>query len=246
MENSNITMQSEKISKSFGGIKAVNNLDIKFYSGKILGLVGPNGSGKTTLVNLLTGVYTIDSGKIKIGDSFFSKILPNKILFYGITRTFQKIRLIEQISVLENIAMVVAKKDIISAIFENNKKFNLNKSKEILKKVGLLEKQNEAAENLSYGQRKLLEIGRVLATNSEIYFFDEPFAGLSPKMREIISEIILELKDQGKTIILIEHDMEIIKNLSDKIFVLAEGKKLKYGKPEEVLSDMEVKKAYLG
>lgn len=243
----NIILKTKKITKKFDGVKAVDDLSIEIEKGKITGLIGPNGSGKTTLVNLLTGMTFFDEGSVFInGSKELLKIKPYDIFTFGVTRTFQDVKLFEQMTVLDNILVILTERNVISALFEKHKKFHNEHAKEVLKKVGLWEKRNELAINLSYGQRKLLEIARVLSTKSDIYFLDEPFAGLFPEMVKLISEIIKELKQQGKTIILIEHDMSLIRELCDYVFVMESGSLLVEGKPNEVLENRKVIEAYLG
>jgi len=250
-------LETRKIAKHFDGVCAVDSLSIGFEKGKITGLIGPNGSGKSTLINLLTGVIQIGGGVFVVGNSKeIKRLLPHEIADYGITRTFQDVRLFEQMPVLDNILVVLTKRNVFSSLFDGyknlHKKFHLSRAEEVLTKVGLWEKRNELAKNLSYGQRKLLEIGRVLAMqsgfgdDSDIFFFDEPFAGLFPEMRKIVISVIQDLKQKGKTVILVEHNMDIIRELCDHIIVLDSGKLLAQGLPNEVLSRREVMDAYLG
>jgi ABC-type branched-subunit amino acid transport system ATPase component len=240
-------LQTKNLVKRFDGVHAVDHLSIHIEKGTITGIIGPNGSGKTTLLNLLSGVLPIDSGEIIVEETEkYTKILPHQVYFYGITRTFQNVQLFEQMTVLDNILVVVTERSVFRSLFEKHTKYHLKKAEEVLQKIGLWEKRNQLAVNLSYGQRKLLEIARTLATQSEIYLFDEPFAGLFPEMRKIVSGIIQELKQENKTIILIEHDMSLIRALCDYIFVMDDGKLLAEGKPERVLEKKEVIEAYLG
>jgi len=246
-------LKTKSITKHYSGVHAVDNLSISFASGKITGLIGPNGSGKSTLINLFSGVVPFDSGTIVFDNAEeLKKIKTYEISDYGITRTFQEVRLFEQMPVLDNILAVITKRNVLSSIFEKHKKFHLDRTEMVLKRVGLWEKRNELAKNLSYGQRKLLEIARVLAMLSgegvegEVFLFDEPFAGLFQEMRNIVLEIIKELKQKGKTVILIDHNMEIIRNICDYIFVMDSGKLIAEGTPEEVLSNKAVIEAYLG
>jgi len=188
-----------------------------------------------------------DSGVVIINDA--AKLLvikPHEIIFYGITRTFQDVHLFNQMTVLDNLLVVLTERNVFSALFEKHKEYHLKKAEDILRRVGLWEKKKELAANLSYGQRKLLEIGRTMVTNADVFLFDEPFAGLFPEMVKIVSTIIQELKKEDKTIILIEHDMNLIRELSDYVFVMDGGKLLAEGKPEEVLAKREVVEAYLG
>jgi len=250
-------LEAKNLTKHFGGVKAVDNFSVKVKEGKITGLIGPNGSGKTTLINLLSGTKSIDSGEVIINEAKkFTKIKPYQISFYGITRTFQTIRLFEQMTVLDNILVVLTKRNIFSALFsaqggsalggEKQQAYHLKKAEEVLKKVGLWKKKNEPAVNLSYGQRKLLEMARVLAMDKDIFLLDESFAGLFPEMRKIVSGIIKKLKQEGKTIVLIEHSMDLIRELCDYIIVMDSGKLLGEGEPDKVLENKKVVEAYLG
>jgi branched-chain amino acid transport system ATP-binding protein len=233
--------------KHFGGVKAVNGLDLEIPEGKITGLVGPNGSGKSTLINLITGVTPKDKGTMVISEHFKTdKIQPQDMYEYKITRTFQNVRVFEQMSVLDNLLVVLTHRNAVGALFEKKKKLYEDRAMSILDKIGLHDKRDELAMNLSYGQRKLLEIGRVLAMDSEIILFDEPYAGLFPEMIKKVSEIIKELRLAGKTIILVEHNMQIIRELCDHVVVLDAGEWLAEGTPEKVLSQKNVIEAYLG
>lgn len=246
-------LTTHAISKNFDGIKAVHDLSLSFEPGKITGLIGPNGSGKSTLINLLTGFIPFDAGKtgsngtVLIGEhAKLDKILPHEIATYGMTRTFQDARLFEQMPVIDNILVVLTEKNLWSSLIERHKPFHMQRAQEVLERMGIWEKRNELAFNLSYGQRKLLEVARALAMNADIYFFDEPFAGMFPEMVKIVSSVIRELRDQGKTVILVEHNMELIRELSDHLIVLDSGMLLAQGKPEEVLARKDVVEAYLG
>jgi branched-chain amino acid transport system ATP-binding protein len=237
----------QNLKKSFGGVHAVDDLSVNFEKGKITGIIGPNGSGKTTLVHLLTGVFPVDAGAIKIGrHTALTRIKTYEISTYGVTRTFQNIRLFEQMTVLDNVLVVLTERGVFKSIFERHGAYHVDQAEEVLGRVGLWEKRNDLAENLSYGQRKLLEIARALAMKSEIYLFDEPFAGLFPEMVKIVVSVLKELRVAGKTIILIEHSMDLIRELSDHVVVMDAGKLLAEGGPKEVLSRREVIEAYLG
>jgi len=240
-------LQTKNLTKRFDGINAVNNLSIDVEKGKITSIIGPNGSGKTTLINLLSGMIKIDDGVVSFnGSKELSKIQPYQVGFYGVTRTFQEVRLFEQMTVLDNILVVLTERNVFNSLFEKHKQYHLKKAQEVLEKIGLWEKRNQLAVNLSYGQRKLLEIARVLGVDAEIILLDEPFAGLFPEMVKIVSGIIKELKQKGKTVILIEHNMDLIRELSDHVFVMDEGKLLAEGEPHKVLEKREVVEAYLG
>jgi branched-chain amino acid transport system ATP-binding protein len=195
----------------------------------------------------LSGVLEIDGGEIIIdGTKKISRLLPHQVSLYGITRTFQNVRLFEQMTVLDNILVAETERNVFGSLFEGHAQCHYKTAEEVLRKVGLLENKNRLAVSLSYGQRKLLEIARVLAMKSRIYLFDEPFAGLFPEMIKIISSIIQELKRENKTVILVEHDMGLIRELCEHILVMDEGKLLAQGDPGSVLGKREVIEAYLG
>lgn len=243
----------KNLKKHFGGIYVTNDLSLQFPKGKITALIGPNGSGKSTLINILTGVVPFESGTIIVdGVRERSKLLPYEVANLGVTRTFQEVRVFEQITVLDNILVVLTPRSILGALFGRQQVYYGERAEEVLKKVGLWEKRNEFAQNLSYGQRKLLEVGRALAmhyapiSEPSIIFFDEPYAGLFPHMIETIKSIMKELRASGKTLVLVEHNMDIIRELSDHVIVLDEGKLLAEGAPDHVLSERKVIEAYLG
>ena len=246
-------LETKHLTKHFDGVYAVNKLSIGFELGKITGIIGPNGSGKSTLINTLTGMIPIDSGEIIIaGAQRLQKIKAHEVPIFGMTRTFQDVKLFEQMSVLDNILVVLTERSVWKSLFEKHGAFHLEKTEEVLKKVGLWEKRNELAKNLSYGQRKLLEIARVLAMihsgagDINVIFLDEPFAGLFPEMIKIVTGIVKELREQGKAIVLVEHNIDLIRELSDHIYVLDSGELLAEGKPVEVLARKDVVEAYLG
>lgn len=239
-------LQVHHLSKSFGGVKAVSSLSFSVERGTITSIIGPNGSGKSTLVNLLTGMIPFDGGSVVVSDVRLSHVVPFDVPTYGITRTFQDVRLFEQMTVLDNMMIVLTKRGVISALFERHSTLHLKKAEEYLRRVGLWEKQNDLAFNCSYGQRKLLEIARVLAMNPAIIFFDEPYAGLFPEMVKDVVDIMKELRARGITQVLIEHNMDLIRELSDRVIVMDAGALLAEGRPNEVLARKDVMEAYLG
>ena len=239
-------LETKNLIKRFEGVRALDGLSLGIEKGQIVGIVGPNGSGKTTLINVLTGILASDGGVVIFRGTSLEKIKPFHISFYGITRTFQTIRLFEQMTVLDNILVVCTERSAFSALFERHEEYHWRRAREVLESVGLWEKRNELAVNLSYGQRKLLEIARALATRAEIFLFDEPFAGLFPAMRKIIVLIFKKLREEGKTILFIEHDMGLIRELADYVYVMDSGQLLAEGNPEEALGRKEVLDAYLG
>jgi branched-chain amino acid transport system ATP-binding protein len=242
----NIILQTHNLTKHFDGVYAVNDLSIAFKQGAITGIIGPNGSGKSTLINLLSGIYKFNKGTVLIDGIPTRNINTYEISAFGITRTFQEIRLFEQMTVLDNILVALTSRHVFSSLFEKHTELHLRQTREILEKIGLEEKKDQLAHNLSYGQRKLLEIGRVLAMSAEIILLDEPFSGLFAEMAKVIVKILRELKQQGKTLVLIEHNMELIRQLADYLYVMDEGRLLAHGEPARVLAERKVIEAYLG
>lgn len=236
----------KNLTKSFGGVHALDNVSFAIAKGKVTGIIGPNGSGKTTVVNVLSGMLSLDKGTVCIDGVEFSRIRPYDIASYGITRTFQNIRVFEQMNVLDNLLLVLTERNVFGALFERHKEFHLARAEELLRRVSLFEKRHCLARELSYGQRKLLEIARALGMDARLYLFDEPFAGLFPEMVKIIALIIRELRTAGKTVILIEHSIALIRELSDVVIVMDSGHVLAEGAPDEVLRMRTVKEAYLG
>ncbi len=239
-------IQTHSLKKHFAGVNAVDNLSIEVQKGTITSIIGPNGSGKSTLINVLTGMQAIDGGAVVIDGIHLRKIHPWDIREYGLTRTFQEVRLFEQMSVLDNLLVVLTSRSLVGSFFERYTKHHELRAIELLQKVGLEEKRHQMATTLSYGQRKLLEIARALAMNPSVIFFDEPMAGLFPEMIKRVVAIIHELKAEGKTIIFVEHNMKLIREISDHLIVMDEGKLLAQGKPEVVLARRDVIEAYLG
>ena len=244
-------LKTENLVKHFEGVMAIEGLSISIEPGRITGIIGPNGSGKTTLINVLSGMLPIDGGCVVIGNTLrLKRIKPHRVHSYGITRTFQEVRLFEQMTVLDNILVVLTERGILSALLERHGAGHLKQAEDVLKRVGLWDKRGGLTINLSYGQRKLLEIARVLALSETgqagIILFDEPFAGLFPQMVKIVSSIIKELKEDGKTVVLVEHNMDLIREISDHVIVMDCGNLLAEGNAKEVLERRDVIEAYLG
>ena len=247
-------LQIQNLVKEFDGIKAADDIVLEVEKNSICGLVGPNGSGKTTVFNLICGYSKPDKGKILFGGKQITSLSPHKISQLGIGRTFQNIRLFPQISVLNNVLLGLRYdkgERFSSALFQTKRmkkeeKENLNKAEEILKFVGLIEKKDKSAENLSHGQRKLLELARILALDPRLFLLDEPIAGLFPETKRTMINLIKNLKEKGKTILFIEHDMNSLMGIAEKVIVLNYGKKIAEGTPGELKNNEEVIKAYLG
>ncbi len=240
------TLEASYLVKRFGGVAAVDGVSVRFAAAQVVSLIGPNGSGKTTLLNVLSGLLPADSGTFTLDGVTLDGLAPYELAFYGITRTFQEVRLFEQLTVLDNILVVLTERNVFSALFERHGGVHLKQAEEALRRVGLWDKRQQSARQLSYGQRKLLEIARVVAMQAKLVLFDEPFAGLFPEIVATVKQVMRELKGRGATVVLVEHNMDIIRELSDYVYVLDSGQVLAEGSPAEVLARQEVVEAYLG
>lgn len=250
-------LKTENLGISFGGLKAVNNVNLSIKKGELYGLIGPNGAGKTTVFNLLTGVYKPTCGNIYLDGENITGLDQRKINIKGIARTFQNIRLFNNLSVIKNVMVGLGnqpeyKCNLFESILRLPKYYTAEttmraKAKEILDVFGLLEERNQLAYNLPYGKQRKLEIARALATNPKLLLLDEPAAGMNPHETEELMEMIRFVKDKfNVTVLLIEHDMKLVSGLCDRLTVLNFGEELACGNTKEVLNDPKVIKAYLG
>lgn len=243
----------KNVSKAFGGVIAVNNVSMGFYSGKITGLIGPNGAGKTTIFNLISGLIKVDKGRIYFKGENITNLHPWEISKKGIGRLFQDIRVFKKLTVLENVILgeynpAEYPYNILFKFKEIKKieKENREKAIELIKFVGLEGKENTPAENLSYGQQKLLSLARLLMGKYEVLLMDEPTAGVHPDIVKKLIELMKEMAKSGKTIIFIEHNMNIVSEIADWLFFLKEGEVYDMGKPEDILGDEEIRRIYMG
>jgi branched-chain amino acid transport system ATP-binding protein len=251
-------IKADNLSKFFGGVKAVSNINMSVEKGEIAGIIGPNGAGKTTFFNLLTGIYTPSSGEIvyNLDRKVSSKSLkPYKMTNYGVARTFQNIRLFKDMSVIDNVLIGChnnMRYGLLSSLLHlpsyfRNEVEAYTEALRLLEVFGLAEKKDELASRLPYGEQRKVEIARALAAKPKLLLLDEPAAGMNPNETKELTKLINLIKDEFKlTIILIEHDMSLVMGICSRIFVFDYGILIASGTPKEIQSNELVIKAYLG
>jgi len=247
-------LEVDNVTIKFGGLTALDGVTFDIKQGEILGLIGPNGAGKTTCFNVMTGIYQATSGEVRFDGRRLAKLKRHQITKLGIARTFQNIRLFKTMTALENVmvgADAHSKVGLLRALFRTplhrrTEKAAHDAAKELLEFVGVAGRSDEFAENLSYGDQRRLEIARALATKPKLLCLDEPAAGFNPAEKQRLMELIRKVRDQGFTVLLIEHDMRLVMGVTDRIVVLEFGRKIAEGTPAEIRENPAVIAAYLG
>lgn len=242
-------LETKDLCKYFGGLKAVDQVSFSVEEGQLKSIIGPNGAGKTTLFNLLCGLYEPTAGKIFFQGKDITKKKMNQTSQLGITKTFQITHIFPRLSVFENVRISAQSRKTSFNFWKRADSLGEvnEKTRKILEMVKLPDSQDRAASTLSHGERKYLEIGIALATDPKLLLLDEPTAGMSPAETVLATNLIRNLRDQlNLTILLVEHDMNVVMNISDEVFCLNEGKELACGSPEEISGNEMVQKVYLG
>jgi ABC-type branched-subunit amino acid transport system ATPase component len=246
------TLRSRDLCKSFGGSHALINVCFELPASGIIAIIGPNGAGKTTLLNILTGFLSPSAGHCWWGEQEITYLSPYQIVKFGVARTFQDLRLIQQVSVIENVLLAYPKQNgehFLSAIlrsgYTKQEAHNHQEALRLLGFIGLEKMASTLAGELSYGQQKLLSLACCLATKAQVLLLDEPVAGVHPKMISYILTLLQQLREEGKLIIFIEHDINVVRQVADIVIVMDAGKIIAQGSPQEILERPEIMEVYL-
>jgi ABC-type branched-subunit amino acid transport system ATPase component len=249
-----VLLSVEDLERSFGGVRALDGAVVQVEAGEVHGLIGPNGAGKTTLLNVISGLFHPSRGRIVLGRERIDGLPPHRIAALGITRTYQNIRLFPGLSALENVlvgAHLVRREDALRRLFFlPSARAEEAKAREaalrLLARVGLLERANERVSSLSYGDQRRVEIARALASSPRLILLDEPTAGMNAAEVQAVAGVIRQVAKEGQSVVLVEHNVQLVMQVSDRITVLNFGKVIAHGEPKQVASHPEVIAAYLG
>ncbi len=239
-------LEAQNVSKAFGGIRALDSCSVTVEEGQITGLIGPNGSGKTTLFNVMTGYETIDQGEVHFDGKSITNASPDHVFQAGIGRTFQLTRIFPRLTVLENMHVAAQRQGLLSLLRRWSSSHEQRRALELLDFVGLTPLKDVPAANLSYGQKKLLEFAYILIAEPQVILLDEPAGGVNPTVINHLAERIRALNQRGVTFLIVEHNMEFVMGLCDRVMVLHHGSKIAEGSPVEIRQNPLVLEAYLG
>ena len=243
-------LKISEVTKKFGGVTAVDNLNFDINRGEILGLIGPNGSGKSTTINLVCGLFPVTDGNINFLGKDLAELSPDQRVSEGVTRTFQNIRLFNELTVWQNLLVSwkdeIPNKDSWARRWFGNSVNHKNKIIELLRFSNLEDRQNHLAGNLSFGEQRRLEMARAVASKPQLILLDEPAAGMNSEEISDLGKRISHLQNSGITVLLVEHVMELVMNVADRIIVLNFGKKIAEGSPNEIRDNERVQEAYFG
>jgi branched-chain amino acid transport system ATP-binding protein len=254
LQQSHMFLVVDNVVKRFGGVMALDHCSLQIQRGTITGLIGPNGAGKTTLFNIIAGVYRPDSGHIVFEGQRIDDLLPHQIFARQIARTFQISRELKRMTVLENLLLVPEQQYgerfyhawLRPRLVRQQEASLRQRAEEVLRAVGLHRLRDAYAANLSGGQKKILELARIMMTNAVLVLLDEPGAGVNPALMRDLIQYIQEMQEQGRTFLLIEHDMDLVMEICDPVIVMSSGRQLMEGTPQEVRRDPRVIEVYLG